>query len=131
MMESVAAILAKKLRDAYNNFEADQPQTLDLFAEEVVYTDPRFSPFEGKQALQEYLKQLAGENQALRVSWEFENIVSEGDQCAVEWKVRSGVDFGGKSLEFPGAAFFRVRDGKICSYRGYWDTSILQRLMNE
>lgn len=130
-MESAAAVLAKKLRDAYNNFEADQPHTLDLFTDDVVYTDPRFPPFEGKEAVKGYLKRVAGENRAMQVVWEFRNIVSEGDQAAVEWRVMSGVDFGGKPLEFFGAAFFRTKEGKISYYRGYWDTAILQRLMNE
>ncbi|RJP25158.1 MAG: nuclear transport factor 2 family protein [Candidatus Abyssobacteria bacterium SURF_5] len=128
-MEPTAAALAEKLRDAYNNFAADEPETLDLFSQDVVYTDPRFPPFEGKEALRNYLQQLAGENRALQVAWEFTNLISEGEHAAVEWKVRSGVDFGGKPLEFSGAAFFRARAGKICYYRGYWDTSILQRLM--
>jgi ketosteroid isomerase-like protein len=131
MMESTVVSLAKKLRDTYNRFEADQPQTLDLFTEDITYTDPRFPPFEGKDALKEYLKQLAGENKVLQVSWEFRTVISEDDRVAVEWEVRTGVEFGGKSLEFSGAAFMRVRDGKICYYRGYWDTAVLQQLMNE
>lgn len=128
MLENVAAVLAKKLRDAYNNFEADQPQTLDLFTDDVVYRDPRFPAFEGKEALKGYLQQVAGENQALQVTWEYTSVISEGDQAAVEWLVKSGVEFGEKKLEFPGAAFFRVREGKICYYCGYWDTAILQQL---
>jgi len=131
MSESLAAELAKKLRDAYNNFEADQPQTLDLFTDDVYYRDPRFPAFEGKEALKGYLQQLAGENRMMQVTWEYTNIVSEGDRAAVEWLVKSGLDFGGKKLEFPGAAFFQARDGKICYYCGYWDTAILQQLSGE
>lgn len=128
MAESLAAELAKKLRDAYNNFEADKPQTLDLFTDDVYYCDPRFPAFEGKEALRGYLQQLAGENRTMQVTWEYTNIVSEGDRAAVEWMVKSGLDFGGKKLEFPGAAFFKTRDGKLCYYCGYWDTTILQQL---
>ena len=128
MAESNAAALAEKLRDAYNNFEADHPQTLDLFTEDIVYRDPRFAPFEGKDALKGYLQQLAGENQVMQVEWEYTNIISERDQAAVEWMVRTGMELGGKRFEFPGAAFFRVRDGKICYYCGYWDTGILRQL---
>ena len=131
MSDANAAELAQRLRDAYNNFEADQPQTLDLFTDDIVYRDPRFPAFEGKEALKGYLQQLAGENRTMQVSWEYTNIVSEGDQAAVEWLVKSGLDFGGKKLEFPGAAFFKARDGKICSYCGYWDTAILQQLAGE
>jgi len=128
MSESTAVALAKKLRDAYNSFEADQPGTLDLFTDDIMYRDPRFPAFRGKESLTGYLQQVAGENRALNVVWEYTNIISEGDQAAVEWMVRTGMDVGGAKFEFPGAAFFRVRDGKICYYCGYWDTGILQRL---
>lgn len=128
MPESLPAVLAKKLRDAYNNFEADQPQTLDLFTDDVVYCDPRFPAYEGKEALKGYLQQVAGENQAMQVEWEYTNIISEGDQAAVEWLVKTAMELEGKRFEFPGAAFLKVRDGKICYYCGYWDTGILQRL---
>jgi ketosteroid isomerase-like protein len=128
MQESMAATLAKRLRDAYNNFEADQPQTLELFTDDIVYRDPRFPAYRGKQALKGYLAQVAGENRALQVNWEFTNIISEGDQAAVEWIVRSGLDFGGRTFEFAGAAFFKVREGRICYYCGYWDTAVLQQL---
>ena len=128
MSESPAVELAKKLRDAYNNFEADQPRTLDLFTDDIVYRDPRFPAFRGKESLKGYLQQVAGENRAMGVIWEYTNIISEGEQAAVEWTVRTGLDFGDKKFEFPGAAFFRVRDGKISYYYGYWDTGILQRL---
>ncbi|MBI4831004.1 MAG: nuclear transport factor 2 family protein [Candidatus Lindowbacteria bacterium] len=120
--------LAEKLRDAYNNFKADQPQTLDLFSDDVFYRDPRFPAFEGKEALKGYLQQLAGENQTMQVAWEYTNIIAQGDCAAVEWRVRSGLDFGGKKLEFPGAAFFKARGDKICYYQGYWDTAVLQQL---
>jgi ketosteroid isomerase-like protein len=128
-METTTVALAEELRRAYNNLLADHPQTLELFTEDVSYTDPRFPTFEGKEALRDYLRQLAAENQALQVVWEFTNIVAEGERAAVEWSVKSGIDFGGKPLEFAGAAFFRARDGKISYYRGYWDTAVLQRLM--
>jgi ketosteroid isomerase-like protein len=131
MSEPLAVELAKKLRDAYNNFEADQPQTLDLFTDDIVYWDPRFPAFEGKEALKGYLQQVAGENQAMQVTWEYTNILSEGDQAAVEWMVKTDMELGAGKFEFPGAAFFRVRDGKICNYCGYWDTAILQQLMGE
>ncbi len=131
MSELTAAELAKKLRDAYNNFAADQPQTLDLFTDDIVYKDPRFPAFEGKEALKGYLQQVAGENQALQVEWEYTNIVSEGDQAAVEWLVKTGMEMGGERFQFPGSAFIKARGGKICYYCGYWDTGILQQLSGE
>ena len=131
MSELTAAELAKKLSDAYNNFAADQPQTLDLFTDDIVYKDPRFPAFEGKEALKGYLQQVAGENQALQVEWEYTNIVSEGDQAAMEWLVKTGMEMGGQRFQFPGSAFIRARSGKICYYCGYWDTGILQQLSGE
>ena len=128
MSEPTAAELAEKLRDAYNNFEADAPQTLELFTDDVVYRDPRFPAFEGKEALKTYLTQVAGENQAMQVDWQYTNTVADADQAAVEWLVKTGLELEGKRFEFPGAAFVKARDGKICYYCGYWDTGILSKL---
>lgn len=131
MSESSAAEMAEKLRAAFNNFEADNPETLDLFTDDVVYRDPRFAAFEGKEALKGYLQQVAGENEAMQVVWEYTSMVSEGEHAAVEWMVRTGMELGGKKFEFPGAAFIKTRGGKICYYCGYWDTGILQQLAGE
>ena len=128
MAEISAVALAERLRDAYNAFEADHPQTLDLFTDDIVYRDPRFPAFEGKESLKGYLQQLAGENRAMQVTWEYTTTISEGDRAAVEWVVRTGMQIGDRRFEFPGAAFFRVRGGKICYYCGYWDTGILGHL---
>jgi ketosteroid isomerase-like protein len=128
MAEPTAAELAEKLRDAYNNFEADTPHTLELFTNDVVYCDPRFPAFEGKEALKTYLTQVARENQAMQVDWVYTNIVADADQAAVEWLVKTGMELEGKRFEFPGAAFVKAREGKICYYCGYWDTGILQKL---
>ena len=128
MSQPSAAELAEKLRAAYNAFEADAPQTLELFTDDVSYTDPRFPAFEGKEALKGYLQQVAGENRAMQVEWEYTNSVSEGDQAAVEWMVRTAMELEGKRFEFPGSAFVKARDGKICYYQGYWDTGILSKL---
>ncbi|NQU07724.1 MAG: nuclear transport factor 2 family protein [Candidatus Abyssubacteria bacterium] len=128
MTESQATTLAERFRAAVNRFEADQPETLEFFTDDIVYSEPRFPAFRGKEALKGYLQQLMGKHKALQASWEYTNVVVQGDQAAVEWMVRSGVDFGGKKLEIPGASFFKVRDGKICYYCEYYDTAILQQL---
>ncbi len=128
MAQPTAVELAEKLREAYNAFKADDPATLELFTDDVSYTDPRFPAFEGKEALKGYLAQVAGENQAMQVEWEYTSSVCKGDVAAVEWMVRTGLELDGKRFEFPGAAFVRARDGRICYYQGYWDTGILSRL---
>jgi len=128
MTEPQAVALAKKFRDAYNDFEADQPETLEFFTDDVVYSESRFPAFRGKEELKGYLQQLGESVRTGQLSWEYTNVVVQGDQAAVEWMVRSGIDFGGKKLEFAGASFFKVRDGKISYYCEYFDTAILQQL---
>ena len=128
MSEPQAITLAERFRVAVNSFEADQPETLESFTDDIVYRESRFPAFRGKEALKGYLRGLMREHQALQVSWEYTNVVAQGDQVALEWMVRSEVDFGGKKLEVSGAAFFKVRDGKICYYCEYFDTAILQQL---
>lgn len=128
MTESQAVTLAKEFRDAYNDFELDQPHALELFTDDVFYYEVRSAAFQGKEALKEYLIQLAREIQTLNLSWEFTNVITQSDQVAVEWIVRSGIEFAGKRLELPGVSFFKVRDGKICYYSEYFDTAILEKL---
>lgn len=43
MAQSDVAALAARLRDAYNRFKADDPQTLELFTNDIVYRDPSFT----------------------------------------------------------------------------------------
>jgi len=59
MTEPQAVALAKKFRDAYNDFEVDQPETLELFTDDVIYHECRFPTFRGKEALKGYLRQTA------------------------------------------------------------------------
>jgi ketosteroid isomerase-like protein len=125
MSEPQVVALAKQYRDAYNNFEADEPKTLELFADDVVYHECRFPTFQGKEALKAYLQRLGNSVRTRKLSWEFTNIIIQADQVAVEWIVRSGINSG---LELPGAAFFKARDGKICYYSEYFNTSILEQL---
>jgi ketosteroid isomerase-like protein len=125
MTEPQAVVLAKKFRDAYNDFEVDRPETLELFTDDIVYHECRFATFQGKEALKGYLQQLDESVRNRQLSWEFTKVIFQGDQVAVEWMVRSGVNL---EFELPGAAFFKERDGKICYYSEYFNTAILEQL---
>jgi len=127
MTESQVFTLAEKFRAAVNRFDADRPETLEIFTDDVVYSESRFPVFRGKEAVKKYLQQLMADHQALQASWEYTNIIVQGNQAAVEWMVRNAVGRGGKKLEIPGSSFLKVRDGKICYYCEYYDTAILQQ----
>jgi ketosteroid isomerase-like protein len=128
MTESLAITLAERYRAAVNKFEADQPETLEIFTDDIVYHESRFPAFRGKEALKGYLQQLMGRHRALQVSWEYNSVVAQGGHAAVEWTVKNAGDSGGKTFEISGAAFFKVRGGKICYYAEYFDTVLLQQL---
>lgn len=127
MTEPQAVVLAERFRTAFNKFEADRSETLELFTDDVFYCDPRLPAFKGKEALKEFLEQLAAEIRSMQLSWKYTNVVVQGDRVAVEWELKSGVDFAGKKLEILGASFFKVRGDKICYYYEYYDTAILQQ----
>jgi ketosteroid isomerase-like protein len=128
MAESQAVALTETFRDAVNRFEADQPETLELFTDDIFYHESRFPAFRGKEAVKAYLQGLMRAHKALQSVWEYTNVVAQGNQAAVEWIVINTIDPGGKKVEVIGAAFIKVRDGKICYYNEYYDTSILQQL---
>jgi ketosteroid isomerase-like protein len=128
MTESQAIALAERYRVAVNSFEADRPETLEIFTDDIVYHESRFPAFRGKEALKGYLQQLMEAHRALQVSWEYTSVVAQGGHAAVEWTVKNAGDSGGKKFDISGAAFFKVRDGKICYYREYFDTAILKQM---
>jgi ketosteroid isomerase-like protein len=128
MTESQAVALAEKFRDAVNRFEADRPETLELFTDDIFYRESRFPAFRGGEAVKGYLQGLMRAHKALKSVWEYTNVVAHGDQAAVEWIVRNTIDPDGKKQEVVGATFFKVRDGKICYYNEYYDTAVLQQL---
>lgn len=108
-----------------NDLKVDEPSTLDLFTDDITYTDPRFPAFRGKAELKDYFQRLAGENKGIGAVWEYTNVIAGGEQACAEWEVRSTADLGGQTIQIFGATVFRVREGKICYYRGYWDTGSL------
>ena len=65
-----------------------------------------------------------------------EEMIAEGDRLAERWTGRGthqGALFGaaptGKIVTLPGVVFYRIRDGKIAEFRGYFDQySLLQQL---
>ena len=129
MSSSEALQVATRYKDICNAMKVEEPSTLDLIDEDAVWVDPRFPPCEGKERIGEYLEQLGGENRSFQIKWEFTNVISKGDHVAAEWTVESGIEIDGKRLFIEGASVFKIRDGKIYYYRGYWDTAIITRLL--
>lgn len=102
-----------------NSYRVQEPSTLELISDDVYWLDPRFPAFRGKNQVAQYFSYAGLENLVLRVLWDAKNIFAAGEEACVEWY--AGATLGVKfSLE--GSSVFRVREGRIYYYRGYWDT---------
>ncbi len=103
----------------FNANKLEEPETLNLVTEDVYWVDPRFPAFQGKASFSRYLQYAARENRTIRPIWEAKNIFLEGEQACVEGYAELTL---GTKIALDGVSIFRVRDGKIYYYRGYWDT---------
>jgi limonene-1,2-epoxide hydrolase len=93
--------------DAFNSGDADV--VADFYAEKAVNHQVAESPVTGKKAIRQM---FANEFARAKMTCLVENLFSDGEWVALEWK---------DPLGLRGCGFFRVQDGKIVLQRGYWD----------
>lgn len=96
-------------------------ETLSMFTDDATFQDPRFPAFEGKEAVSAFFKQLAQENQMIGALWKPVKVFSEAGQVCVQWEVTNRKPMGENEIFIEGCSIFRLRDGKIYYYRGYWN----------
>jgi steroid delta-isomerase-like uncharacterized protein len=102
-----------------------------LIAKDAVVYEPQVDGVEG-------LKGFATMFKSAFPDWRStpEEMIAEGDTVVERWTGRGthrGALFGaaptGKTVTLPGVVFYRIRDGKIAEFRGYFDQySLLQQL---
>mgnify|MGYP002820810739 CR=1 FL=1 len=103
----------------FNAWRVQEPETLNLVTDDVYWMDPRFPAFQGKNRLAKYFQYAGVENQVIKPVWETKKIFATAEEACVEW---AGAINLGIRMTIDGTSVFRVRDGKIYYYRGYWDT---------
>ncbi len=117
--------------DAWNRHDADS--IVGLFAEAGTYTDPTTGgPLQGT-AIGAYASGLWSSFPDLR--FEIVSVNQASDEAvAAQWMMLGtndgsmmGLPPTGNSVELPGADFVTVKDGKIASVVGYFDSGVLPR----
>lgn len=103
----------------FNANRVQEPETLNLVSDGVFWMDPRFPAFRGKAQLARYFQYAGVENQVIKPVWEAKNIFAANEEACVEWTSQATL---GVRITIEGSSVFRVRDGNIYYYRGYWDT---------
>ncbi len=94
----------------------DVPQILDFFADDAVYHNMPIQPVQGKDAIKGVIEQFLAPFE--RCQWEVLHIAASGDTVLTE---RVDRFFGDKTIELPVMGVFELRDGKIASWRDYFD----------
>jgi limonene-1,2-epoxide hydrolase len=92
---------------AFNNGNADA--IADFYSENAVNHQVAELPVTGKEAIRQM---FANEFSRAEMTCLVENIFSDGEWVALEWK---------DPLGLRGCGFFQVQNGKIVLQRGYWD----------
>ena len=92
---------------AFNSGNADA--IADFYSENAVNHQVAEVPVTGKEAIRQM---FANEFSRAEMTRLVENIFSDGEWVALEWK---------DPLGLRGCGFFQVQNGKIVLQRGYWD----------
>ncbi len=112
---------------AFNAYQVQEPETLNLMTDDVYWMDPRFPAFRGKAQLAKYFQYAEVENGLIKPVWEAKSIFATDEEACVEWTSEATL---GVRVTIEGTSVFRVRDGKIYYYRGYWDTFFWKNRLN-
>ena len=108
-----------------------EDKTLEMFTDDASFQDPRFPAFEGREAVAGFFKRLAQENQMIDALWKPVNTVAGDGQVCVQWEVTNRRPMGAMEIFIEGCSVFRLRDGKICYYRGYWNPAAATKKTEE
>lgn len=105
---------------------ADKEGWLDLYADNVEFTDPYPSPAAvGRAGLVEFWDRVNA--MAGNYSFDIVQLVTAGDRAAMTFTL--SMEMGGARYAFDGVDVFEVDDdGKIATFTAYWDPTAVRPL---
>ena len=112
--------IIEKFQSVYNEMDKENLESLsELYAEDIVFMDP-FRKMEGIHELEVYFEHLYENLTGIR--FEFKNVVTDGNNSAMEWVMRYSHKAvgGGREISVEGTSFIRYSD-KIHFHRDYYD----------
>ncbi|MBI3678050.1 MAG: nuclear transport factor 2 family protein [Proteobacteria bacterium] len=95
----------------------DVNELVDFFASDGVYHNMPLAPVAGRDNLRGFIAAFLKSWTATQ--WDILNLVSHGDVVIAERVDRTTV--GGKSVTLPCCGVFEMKDGKIKTWRDYFD----------
>lgn len=115
------------VRELYAAF-ADVPAALHALTEDVdwVTYGPADIPLYGARHGRAEVAQVFAAAEALEVEqFEPQEFIAQGDKVVAVFHERGKVKATGRPYEIHGVDIFTLRDGKIASLRGHWDSASL------
>ena len=93
------------------------------FADDGIYHNMPAGPVQGRQEIEKFIRAFAGG--WTKTDWEILNLAETGNVVIAERLDRTQA--GDKSVDLPCTGVFTIRDGKISSWRDYFDLGTYTR----
>ena len=96
------------------------------FTEDAVYHNIPMQPIEGREGIKAALGGMAGS--MVSQGWDVLTLIAQGDTVMTERIDK--FDAQGNAVALPVMGVFELRDGKIASWRDYFDLATFQKQMS-
>ena len=103
----------------------DAAELAAYFCEDGIYHNMPAGPVQGRDAIEKFIRGFAGG--WTKTDWDILNLAETGDVVIAELLDRTQA--GDKSVDLPCTGVFTIRDGKIASWRDYFDIGTYTRAM--
>jgi limonene-1,2-epoxide hydrolase len=103
----------------------DPAELATYFTEDGIYHNMPAGPVQGRSEVEKFIGGFA--SAWTKTEWEILNIAETGDVVIAERIDRT--EAGAKSVDLPCTGVFTIRDGKIASWRDYFDIGTYIRAM--
>ena len=102
---------------------AEPEEFASYFTDDAIWWNAPWKPVQGRAAIRETLRR--GAERMVALPWEIRHIVADGDTVMVE-RVDNFL-VAEKRVSVPCMGIFELRDGKIATWRDYWDLKQFER----
>ncbi len=103
----------------------DPEELASYFSDDGIYHNMPAAPVQGRQEITNFIRGFAGS--WTKTDWDILNLAEVGDVVIAERLDRTQA--GDKSVDLPCTGVFTIRDGKITSWRDYFDLGTYARAM--
>ena len=103
----------------------DPKELSAYFAEDGIYHNMPAGPLQGRAEIENFIRGFTAS--WTKTDWEILNLAETGDVVIAERLDRTQA--GDKSVDLPCTGVFTIRDGKIASWRDYFDIGTYSRAM--